>query len=277
MNAAIGLSPSAYGFGAGVFFFGYTAFEVPSNLWLYRVGARRWIARIAIAWGLVSAATMFVQGPWSFYALRLLLGLAEAGFFPGVIYYLTQWIPAHERARTIASFMTAPLLAGMIGGPVSGALLSLDGSWGLQGWQWLFLLEGLPATVLGIAALAVLTESPDRARWLTEEERAALTAQLQREEQAKKAASAVQVMGSTRVWLRRSCTSPCRWGRCSSRSSCRRSSRRRTGARASKSGCSARFRTWPASWRCWAPGGTRIARESVAGTWQAGRWSAARG
>lgn len=127
MNDALGLSATAYGFGAGIFFVGYTVFEVPSNLLLVRFGARRWIARIAIAWGLASAAMMFAQGPVSFFLLRLLLGVAEAGFFPGIIYYLTRWVPRRHRARTIATFMTATLIAGIVGGPTSGLLLSLDG------------------------------------------------------------------------------------------------------------------------------------------------------
>src|SRR5262249_6078656 len=142
MNAALGFSPEVYGFGAGIFFVGYTLFEIPSNLLLQRVGARIWIARIMITWGLISAGMMFVQGPRSFYALRLLLGIAEAGFFPGIILYLTYWFPASERARAIAYFMTAIALSGVIGGPLSGALLTLHGLLALAGWQWLFLLEG---------------------------------------------------------------------------------------------------------------------------------------
>ena len=166
MNAALGLSPAVYGFGAGIFFLGYVLFEIPSNLLLARVGARRWIARIMISWGAISAAMLFVRGPRSFYALRFLLGVAEAGFLPGLIFYLTRWFPPRERARTVAAFMTATLIAGVIGGPISGLLLSLHGG-GLAGWQWLFLVEGLPAIALGVAVLFVLTESPTEARWLT--------------------------------------------------------------------------------------------------------------
>ncbi len=185
MNAALGFSAAVYGFGAGIFFLSYTAFEIPSNIILARVGARRWIARIMISWGLISACMMFVRDASSFYALRFLLGAAEAGFFPGIIYYLTQWVPAAERARTVAAFMTAVVTAGIIGGPVSGALLTLDGFGGLAGWQWMFLLEGLPAAALGVVVLRVLTESPAEASWLAPDEREALVAKLAEEASAK--------------------------------------------------------------------------------------------
>lgn len=178
MNAALGFSAAVYGFGAGIFFLSYTAFEIPSNVILARVGARRWIARIMISWGLLSSAMMFVHDATSFYVLRFLLGAAEAGFFPGIIYYLTRWVPAAERARTVAAFMTAVLTAGIVGGPVSGALLTLDGAGGLAGWQWMFLLEGLPAAALGVVVLVVLTDRPADASWLTAPEREALTRQL---------------------------------------------------------------------------------------------------
>ncbi|HET6897259.1 MAG TPA: MFS transporter, partial [Vicinamibacteria bacterium] len=166
MNAALHFGAKVFGLGAGIFFAGYVLFEVPSNLALERFGARRWIARIMISWGLVSAAMMFVQGVPSFYALRFLLGIAEAGFFPGMILYLTYWFPAAERARAIAQFMTATAIAGVIGGPVSGALLTLDGRGGLAGWQWLFLIEGLPAVALGFVVLRHLTDRPEEAHWL---------------------------------------------------------------------------------------------------------------
>ncbi len=178
MNAALGFSAAVYGFGAGIFFLSYTAFEIPSNIILAKVGARRWIARIMISWGLISAAMMFVRDAPTFYALRFLLGAAEAGFFPGIIYYLTRWVPARERARTVATFMTAVVTAGIVGGPVSGALLTLDGLGGLAGWQWMFLLEGLPAAVMGLVVLRVLKETPGEAAWLVPEERAALMSAL---------------------------------------------------------------------------------------------------
>jgi ACS family tartrate transporter-like MFS transporter len=174
MNRALGLSATAYGLGAGMFFISYVLFEVPSNVILARVGARVWIARIMITWGLVSSAMMFVRSAQAFFVLRFLLGAAEAGFFPGIIFYLTRWFPSRERARTVAAFMTATLIAGVIGGPMSGALLALDGRGGLGGWQWLFLLEGVPAVVLGVVVLRVLTERPQEAGWLTEAQRVAL-------------------------------------------------------------------------------------------------------
>jgi ACS family tartrate transporter-like MFS transporter len=140
MNREIGLSSAAYGFGASIFFIGYALFEVPSNIILARVGARRWIARIAITWGILSCAMMLARGEWSFYALRFLLGLAEAGYFPGIIYYLSRWYPERRRARAISRFMIGIPLASIVGGPLGGLLLGLDGHFGLSGWQWLFLI-----------------------------------------------------------------------------------------------------------------------------------------
>ena len=171
MNRALGLSAREYGLGAGIFFISYVLFEIPSNLILARVGARVWIARIMITWGLVSSATMFVRSASGFYVVRFLLGAAEAGFFPGIVFYLTLWFPSEERARTLAGFMTAILAAGVVGGPISGAILGLGGTGGLAGWQWLFLLEGLPAVVLGLAVLRWLPDGPDAATWLAEEEK----------------------------------------------------------------------------------------------------------
>ena len=181
MNAALGLSSRVYGLGAGIFFIGYFLFEIPSNLVLAKVGARLWIARIAIVWGLVSISMMLVRGPMSFIALRFLLGAAEAGFFPGIIFYFTYWFPANERARAVAQFSTASMAAGIIGAPLSGVLLSLRGVAGLDGWQWLFLVEGVPAVLLGIAALVFLTDVPERARWLPDDERETLCAALRRD------------------------------------------------------------------------------------------------
>ncbi|MEK7780330.1 MAG: MFS transporter [Verrucomicrobiota bacterium] len=158
---------AAYGLGAGLFFIGYFIFEVPSNLILQRVGARIWIARIMIVWGIVSMAFMFLKGTTMFYTMRFLLGAAEAGFFPGVILYLTYWFPAQERARTVAMFVVGGVLAGVIGSPISGALLQMDGLGGLAGWQWLFFLEGLPAVLLGFVVLLVLPNRPQDARWLS--------------------------------------------------------------------------------------------------------------
>ncbi len=202
MNQALGFSATTYGFGAGIFFLSYVLFEIPSNVILARVGARLWIARIMISWGLVSSAMMFVRSAGGFYTLRFLLGLAEAGFFPGLIFYLTRWFPVRERARTVAAFMTATLIAGVVGGPISGALLSMHGTGGLQGWQWLFLLEGLPAIVLGVVVLKVLTEHPRDARWLADAERAALIACLRDEGRAATAdESTWTALRSRRIWL----------------------------------------------------------------------------
>jgi ACS family tartrate transporter-like MFS transporter len=166
MNGDLGLSDTAYGLGAGIFFIGYGLCEVPSNLLLVRYGARIWIARIMITWGLISAAMMFVQGPWSFYVLRFLLGVAEAGFLPGIIYYLSQWFPRMYRAKAVSWFMIGIPLSIVFGGPLSGWLLGFDGHLGLRGWQWMFLLEGLPAVVLGFVVLGFLTERPADAKWL---------------------------------------------------------------------------------------------------------------
>ena len=171
MNADLGFSSTVFGLGSGIFFLGYCLFEIPSNIILERVGARLWISRIMVTWGLISAALMFVRTPAAFYLLRFLLGVAEAGFFPGVIYYLSLWYPAAHRARAIAAFMSAVPVSGLIGGPLSGALLELDGLHGLAGWQWLFLLEGLPAVILGTSVLFYLKDRPETTQWLTPAER----------------------------------------------------------------------------------------------------------
>jgi ACS family tartrate transporter-like MFS transporter len=205
MNAALGFSNVTYSLGAGIFFLSYTLLEIPSNVILARVGARRWIARIMISWGLVSAGMMFVRSAAAFYVLRFALGAAEAGFFPGIIYCLTRWFPTRDRARAIAGFMTAVVVAGIIGGPVSGTLLSLDGVGGLAGWQWLFVVEGLPAVVLGLIVLRVLPEQPSEARWLTPAEQIALTTQLVEEAAAGSSTGNVHTvrgaLTSGRVWL----------------------------------------------------------------------------
>jgi ACS family tartrate transporter-like MFS transporter len=181
MNRDLGFGPAVYGLGAGIFFIGYCLFEVPSNLVLYRTGARLWIARIMVTWGLAASAMMLVHTPWSFYLLRFLLGVAEAGFFPGIIFYLTYWYPARERARAYAWFLAAIPMCGVIGGPLSGALLGLDGWLGLRGWQWLFLLEGLPSVLVGVAVLWLLPDRPRDARWLPPAERVWLEERLELE------------------------------------------------------------------------------------------------
>jgi ACS family tartrate transporter-like MFS transporter len=182
MNSDLGFSSAAFGFGSGVFFVGYCLFEVPSNLILHRVGARRWIARIMITWSAISIGMMFVRATPTFYVLRFLLGAAEAGFFPGVIYYLSHWYPEGQRARAIAAFMTAVPVSGVIGGPLSGALLSLNGLFGLAGWQWLFLVEGLPAILLGVIVLVYLTDRPETADWLSSAEKDWLASRLAAEQ-----------------------------------------------------------------------------------------------
>ena len=178
MNHDVGLTASAFGLGGGMYFLAYLLFEVPSNLLMARVGARRWLARILVSWGLASAALMFTTGPVSFCVLRFLLGVAEAGFVPGVLLYLTLWFPARERAKVMGLFMMASPIAGIVSSPISAALLGLDGLGGLAGWRWLFLLEGVPAVVIGVVALVWLTGTPAEARWLPEAEREWLTARL---------------------------------------------------------------------------------------------------
>jgi MFS transporter, ACS family, tartrate transporter len=202
----LGLSDWAYGVGGGLFFFGYFLFEIPSNLLLQRMGARVWIARIMIVWGFVSMATIFVSDEWSFYISRILLGLAEAGFFPGVILYLTYWIPAAYRARAGALFMMAIPISVLIGAPISEALLQLHGALGLKGWQWLFVGEGLPAVLLGVATLFYLTDKPEKATWLPPGERAWLVAEMARERAARNAqmeahgTRGMRSMLSPKVW-----------------------------------------------------------------------------
>lgn len=203
MNRDLGFSPAVYGFGAGIFFLGYVLFEVPSNLILARVGARRWIARIMISWGLIASAMMFVRGPLSLYGLRFLLGVAEAGFAPGIVYYLSGWFPAAERARAMSWFLIAIPLSGVVGGPLSGGLLGLNGQLGLAGWQWLFLLEGLPAVVLGFVVLGYLTDRPEEAAWLAPAERAWLSTHMSQErEQCERrhGLSVLQALSNRTVW-----------------------------------------------------------------------------
>ena len=181
MQRDLHLSNTVYGTGAGIFFLGSALFDLPSNLMLTRFGPRRWIARIMISWGIVATGMAFVTGAHSFYLLRFLLGLGEAGFFPGMILYLTFWFPSAERARAIAKFMTATSLAGVVGGPLSSSLLNFEGRSGLHGWQWLFLSEGLPTILLGISVLFLLKDKPDDATWLTTQEKEWLDTELERD------------------------------------------------------------------------------------------------
>ncbi|MFE1598672.1 MFS transporter [Methylobacterium sp. ID0610] len=182
MNQDLGFTAKIYGFGAGIFFLGYIAFEIPSNMIMHRVGPRRWIARIMVSWGIVSCGMAAIQGEWSFYLMRFLLGLAEAGFVPGVLLYLTYWFPARDRAKATAGFMTATVLSTVVGAPLSGWILSANPTWfGLAAWQWLFILEGAPAVILGVVTYFYLVDRPQDGRWLDAEERAWLIATLDRE------------------------------------------------------------------------------------------------
>jgi MFS family permease len=201
MNQQLGLSAGQFGLAAGIFFVGYCLFEIPSNLLLYRIGARRWLARIMISWGIVSAATAFVVGPNSFYALRLLLGIAEAGFFPGVTFFLAAWFPAQFRTRMLAWFLIGIPLSSLIGGPVCAMLLQMEGIWGLAGWQWLFLLVSLPCIPLGLVTLRLLADRPQTAAWLTPEERDVLDGVLASEVRERPHASLVAALTDTRVLI----------------------------------------------------------------------------
>jgi MFS family permease len=203
MLSDLGFSETIFGLGAGIFFIGYFFFEVPSNIIMHRVGARVWIARIMITWGLVSAATLLVKTRWEFYGVRFLLGLAEAGFFPGIILYLTYWYPAHRRARMVATFMVAIPLSGIIGGPISGFIMQfLAGKSGWPGWKWLFLLEALPAILIGIATIFYLDSGIRRAKWLTDEEKHMLEKNVAAESREKvEHPSVAAVFTDRRVWL----------------------------------------------------------------------------
>jgi MFS family permease len=200
----LGFSDTIFGLGAGIFSLGYVLFGVPSNLALNRFGARRWLAAIMIVWGLLSASMLFITDAAGFYALRFLLGVAEAGFFPGIILYLTWWFPERERTPVLALFLTAVSVAYVVGGPLSGGLLELDGLGGLDGWQWLFLVEGLPAVALGFLTLRFLDERPEDAAWLDPDERAALAREIRRERELREAMGGSRVADALRsgqVWL----------------------------------------------------------------------------
>jgi MFS family permease len=198
----LGFSDTIFGIGAGIFSLGYVIFGVPSNLALERFGARRWLAAIMVVWGLISASMMFIEGPASFYVLRFLLGAAEAGFFPGIILFLTWWFPERERTRAVALFLTAVSAAYVAGGPLSGGLLELDGFAGLDGWQWLFLVEGIPAVALGFVTLRYLDERPRDALWLEPEERAFLAEEVERERRDASGPTRTRdALSSGRVWL----------------------------------------------------------------------------
>jgi MFS transporter, ACS family, tartrate transporter len=186
LESDLGFSGAVYGFGAGIFFIGYFFLEVPSNLALHRFGARKWMARIMITWGVISACTMFVSSPASFYGVRFLLGVAEAGFFPGMILYLSYWFPARERAKAVGFFMSAIAISYAIGAPISGGIMSVfDGVAGLKDWQWLFLIEAIPAVLAGFFVLAYLDDGPEDAKWLQNDEKRWLARRLEGEERAR--------------------------------------------------------------------------------------------
>jgi ACS family tartrate transporter-like MFS transporter len=201
MNKDLGLTATQYGRGAGIFFLAYCLFELPSNLALYRFGARLWIARIMITWGLLSVAMAFIGGVWSFYIMRFLLGAAEAGFFPGIAFYLSAWFPAQWRARILAGFLVGIPFSTVIGAPISGLLLELNGLWGLHGWQWLFILEGLPAVIFGVVVARVLADRPEDASWLSPEERTALTTLLAAESRERVRSSTWAAIKDARVLI----------------------------------------------------------------------------
>ncbi|WP_074295469.1 MFS transporter [Paraburkholderia phenazinium] len=201
MNHDLSFGPEVFGLAAGIFFIPYTLFEVPSILVQARVGARLWLARIMVSWGVVASAMMFVQGPTSFYALRLLLGLAEAGFVPGVTFYIAQWFPERERARAIAIFALGIPIAVVIGAPVSGLLMGLDGTLALRGWQWLFVLEGVPSVIIGFAVFFLLPDRPRDAKWLTPEQSSWLEARLATEGAAKVHAGVGRALTDRRTLL----------------------------------------------------------------------------
>jgi MFS family permease len=200
LEVDFGISSAAYAFGAGLFFVGYAVFEVPSNLIMHRVGARWWMARIMVTWGIISGAMMFVNGTTAFYALRFALGIAEAGFFPGVILYITYWMPKKYANRARGLFYMGLPIANTLGGPLSGALLELEGVWGLTGYQWMFMIEGLLAVIVGIWALWYLTDRPTNATWLPQDQREALTQVIASEETVKSEHGALKALTSGRVW-----------------------------------------------------------------------------
>jgi D-galactonate transporter len=207
MQQDLGMSDAVYGLGAGIFFIGYFFFEVPANMIMQRIGARLWIGPIMVAWGIVSACTLFVTGAASFYALRFLLGIVESGFFPGVILYLTYWYTRKHRVKMIAAFMTAVPLSGVIAGPISGWILEkMGGAAGLTSWQWLFLVEGIPSVAAGLVTIVFLSDSPGKAKWLTQEEKALVLRRLKEEENLKSEAGhtghrLMDAFRSPAVWI----------------------------------------------------------------------------
>ena len=203
MSVDLGFSETVFGLGAGVFFLGYFLFEVPSNILMHKVGARVWIARIMITWGILSAGFMYVETPMQFYVLRFLLGLAEAGFYPGIILYLTYWYPSHRRAKVIAVFMSGIPVAGILGNPLSGWIMdAFHGTTGMHGWQWMFVIEAIPAVLIGLATLAYLDNGIAKAKWLSDDEKKLLDDEIAADQQGKESVhSFADIVGDKRVWL----------------------------------------------------------------------------
>ncbi len=203
MSVDLGFSETVFGLGAGVFFIGYFLFEVPSNILMHKVGARVWIARIMITWGILSAAFMYVETPMQFYVLRFLLGLAEAGFYPGIILYLTYWYPSHRRAKVIAVFMSGIPVAGILGNPLSGWIMdAFHGTTGMHGWQWMFVIEAIPAVLIGLATLAYLDNGIAKAKWLNDDEKKLLDDEIAADQHGKESVhSFADIVGDKRVWL----------------------------------------------------------------------------
>jgi len=202
MMGDLKFSDGVYGLGAGIFFLGYFLFEIPSNIILHKLGARVWISRVLVTWGIVSGCTALVHNPWEFYTARCLLGVAEAGFFPGMILYLTYWFPSHRRGKMVAVLLAGSAVSGIVGGPISGFILRyFAGSRHLAGWQWLFILEALPAVILGLVVLFNLEDHVAGARWLSQEEKAVVAAQISEEAAGKALHSILSVFTSSRVWL----------------------------------------------------------------------------
>jgi D-galactonate transporter len=203
MSVDLGFSETVFGLGAGVFFLGYFLFEVPSNILMHKVGARVWIARIMITWGILSAAFMYVETPLQFYVLRFLLGLAEAGFYPGIILYLTYWYPSHRRAKVIAVFMSGIPVAGILGNPLSGWIMdAFHGTTGMHGWQWMFVIEAIPAVLIGLATLAYLDNGIAKAKWLSADEKKLLEDEIVADQKGKESVhSFADIVSDKRVWL----------------------------------------------------------------------------
>ncbi|MFL9880174.1 MFS transporter [Herbaspirillum rhizosphaerae] len=203
MSVDLGFSETVFGLGAGVFFIGYFLFEVPSNILMHKVGARVWIARIMITWGILSAGFMYVETPMQFYVLRFLLGLAEAGFYPGIILYLTYWYPSHRRAKVIAVFMSGIPVAGILGNPLSGWIMdAFHGTTGMHGWQWMFVIEAIPAVLIGLATLAYLDNGIAKAKWLSDDEKKLLDDEIAADQHGKESVhSFADIVGDKRVWL----------------------------------------------------------------------------